>query len=507
MSVEERAAPGEDLGRQAATGVLWLAAQKWAIRVSGFLTLVVLTHQISPRGFGVVAAAMTVVPMVYLLSDLGFSTYLLQTDDADQLSLSTAFWASVLAGLVLSAGLVAIAPLLAVAFRTPDLVPVLRALVLSIVPTVLAGVPLALLRRSMAFRAVAIQALVAAVLAQVVAVATALLGGGVWALVSQVVVSQWVIAVLAWRSAGWRPSWSLSPRQFRVMAVFGVRVSGVDLVASSRVWAETWIIAAGLGTTALGLFNISQRLVQVAQELAAASLTPVSTVVFARVRESRTRLGTTYLKALGLAYAVVSPLMVLIVVTGPVLIPTLFGHRWQSSVLPAQALAVAGIITLGAMLDHGLYYGLGRPGAWLSYSVVVDAVTVATTAVAVRWGLGGVAVGFVGVAVLATVVRWLLVARVVGLPVVTVALPFATVLVPTVATMLIGTLLLRSASGIGSEAATLVVTVVGTLLVNLVLLRLFAARTIGDGLMLVPLPTRYAARLHRLLRLVPRPTP
>jgi O-antigen/teichoic acid export membrane protein len=291
------------------------------------------------------------------------------------------------------------------------------------------------------------------------------------------------------------------------MAVFGVRVSGVDLVASSRVWAETWIIAAGLGTTALGLFNISQRLVQVAQELAAASLTPVSTVVFARVRESRTRLGTTYLKALGLAYAVVSPLMVLIVVTGPVLIPTLFGHRWQSSVLPAQALAVAGIITLGAMLDHGLYYGLGRPGAWLSYSVVVDAVTVATTAVAVRWGLGGVAVGFVGVAVLATVVRWLLVARVVGLPVVTVARPFATVLVPTVATMLIGTLLLRSASGIGSEAATLVVTVVGTLLVNLVLLRLFAARTIGDGLMLVPLPTRYAARLHRLLRLVPRPTP
>ena len=39
-------------------------------------------------------------------------------------------------------------------------------MVIAIVPTVLAGVPLAMLRRAMAFRAVAIQALVAALLAQ-----------------------------------------------------------------------------------------------------------------------------------------------------------------------------------------------------------------------------------------------------------------------------------------------------------------------------------------------------
>ena len=59
----------------------------------------------------------------------------------------------------------------------------LRALVLAVVPTVLAGVPLALLRRDMAFRAVAMQGLVAALLAQAVAVVVALRGGGVWALV------------------------------------------------------------------------------------------------------------------------------------------------------------------------------------------------------------------------------------------------------------------------------------------------------------------------------------
>src|SRR3954452_13684573 len=151
----------EALGRQAASGFLWLGAHKWVVRVSGFTILLEVNHQLPLRASGVVAAAMTVIPLVYLLSDLGFSTYLLQADDVDQESLSTAFWASVAAAVVLSTGLVALAPLLASAFQIPELAQVLRVLVLAAVPTVLAGVPLSLLRRQMHFRAVALQSLVA----------------------------------------------------------------------------------------------------------------------------------------------------------------------------------------------------------------------------------------------------------------------------------------------------------------------------------------------------------
>ncbi|SES49861.1 Membrane protein involved in the export of O-antigen and teichoic acid [Pedococcus cremeus] len=493
----------EGIGRSAASGVLWLAAQKWVVRVSGFATLVVLTRTVTPREFGVVAAAMTFVPMIYLLSDLGFSTYLLQTPQVDRRSLSTAFWTSVAAGALLSAGLWFVAPLVAEAFRIPDLVPVLRALVLSVVPTVLAGVPLALLRRSMRFRAVAVQALVAAVLAQTVAVVVALRGGGVWALVSQVVVAQWVIAVLAWRGARWVPSFWLSPRQFREMASFGLRVSSVDFVAMSRLWAESWIITVTLGPSALGLLNIGQRLVQVAQDLAAASLVPVSTVVFARVRQSNGRLLATYVKALGVAYSVVSPFMLLIVVTAPALVPLLFGEEWRASVAPAQALAVAGIITLGAMLDHGLFYGLGRPGSWLAYAVVVDAATVATTAVAVQFGLTGVAVGFVGVAAAATIARWVIVGRLLGLRTRVVARPFLTVLVPTTVTAAAGALVFRALEHASWPWLAVLLTAAVTVVVNVVMLRLLAASIVRDAVGIVPVPERYVSRVRRILRLEP----
>lgn len=499
----DRTPTGGGLGTQVASSVLWLVAQKWAVRVSGFVTLIVLARLLSPLEFGIVAAAMTVIPMVYLLADLGFSTYLLQAEEVDQESLSTAFWASAAAGVVLSAGLVAVAPLVALAFRSPQLADVLRALVLAIVPTVLGAVPLSLLRRAMEFRQVALQGLVAAVLAQVVAVGSAVAGAGVWALVSQVVVTQWTITVLAWRAAAWRPSLRVSPSQFRRMTAFGLRVSSVDLVAMVRIWAEGWIITVTLGTPAFGLLNIAQRLVQTAQELTAASLVPVSTVVFAKVRTSRERLVSTYVKALGVSYGVVSPIMIAILVTAPLLIPLMFGEEWRASAGPAQVLAVAGIIVLGAMLDHGLFYGLGRPGTWLAYSVVVDSVTVATTALAVRWGLSGVALGFACVAVAATVARWMLVSRMLALPVAVVTRPFRIVLVPTAAAAAVGLLVLDGLSGVEWPIVTVVLSAGTALAANLILIRLLAASVLRDALGILPVPARYANRLRSLLRLDP----
>lgn len=495
----------DGLGRRAASGVLWLAANRWAVRASGFVTLMVLTRRLSPSEFGVVAAAMAVIPMVYLLSDLGFSTYLLQADDVDQESLSTAFWTSVAAAVLLSAGLVASAPVLAAAFRSPDLAQVLRVLVLAAVPTVLAGVPLALLRRRLAFRSVALQSLVAALLGQVVAVVLALRGAGVWALVDQVIVTQAVVAVLAWRRAGWRPSLRVSRSRLRRMVVFGVWVTGYDVMATARAVVESWIVSVALGSSALGLLNIAQRLVLVAQELVAASMVPVSTTVFAKVRESGDRLRSAYLRALSLVYAVVSPVMLVIVVTAPALVPLLFGPEWGASVGPTQALAVAGIITLGAMLDHGLFYGLGRPGTWLAYAVVVDLATVGTTAVAVRWGLAGVTVGFVGVALLATVARWMLISRLQGWSVGMSARPFLRIAPITAASTLAGTATLALLPG--RPWAGPVVAAAVALVVYVGLLRLLASQVIRSALGVLPVPQRYAVRIGRLLGVGRRPAP
>jgi O-antigen/teichoic acid export membrane protein len=416
--------PDASLGRRAASGVLWLTVQKWAIRISGLVTIAVLTRVLSPEDFGTVAAASTVLPFFYLLADIGFTAYLVQVDHTDRRMLSTSFWFSFLAGLALAAVLILAAPIFGLVFRSDDFVPVLQVLSFTVVLTALSAVPTALLRRSMRFRALAVQGTVASVGAQAVAVTMTLTGFGVWALVGQVLASQLLMTVLVWGAARWLPAFTFSRTEFSTMARFGSNVLGVEFVALCRAWAEAAIVSATLGMAALGYLNIAQRLVQIVQDLTGAALVPVSTVAFARIRDSADRLRDAYVRALRLTYAALTPIMTLLAVAAPLIIPVVFGTGWEDSARVAQILALAGLMVVGATLDHGLFYGFGKPGQWFVYAVIVDVCTVAATAITAQWGLEAVALGFLAVSVAATVSRWFLVAKLLRAPARTLAGPF-----------------------------------------------------------------------------------
>lgn len=437
--------PETPLGHRAASGVLWLTAQKWVVRLAGLATIAILTRLLSPEDFGVVAAAMTVLPFFYLLSDLGFATYIVQADAPDQRVLSTGFWFSAVAGLVLTAVLVIAAPLFGVVFSSPDVIPVIQVLSIAVLCTGVSSVPTALLRRRMQFRALAVQGLVASVVAQVLAIAMALGGLGVWALVGQTLSSQVVMTVLACVAARWLPSWLFSWPELKAMTTFGTKVLSVELVAMTRAAVEAAIVSAVLGLTAFGYLTIAQKLVQIVQDLTGAAVLPVTTVAFAKLRDSAERLTAAYTRALRMIYAVMAPPLVLLAVAGPLIIPIVFGPGWEESFRVAQFLALAGTVVVGATLDHGLFYGLGRPGRWFFYALVVDILTVAVTALAVHSGLVAVAVGFLIVAVIATIGRWFLVAGLIRTPVRSFARPFV---------FLMATVLVSGAAGLGVVAVT-----------------------------------------------------
>ena len=487
------------LARAAASGAAWLTAQKWVVRLSGLVTIAILARLVSPHEFGVVAAASAILPFVFLLSDLGLSTYLVQADDPDERMLSTGFWFSLCAAVVIGGVLFAFVPVMVGALGVPDAGPVLRVLLASVPLVVAASVPTALLRRRMQFRRLAFQGAIGAGLAQAVAIVVAVAGGGAWALVAQALTTTLVTSTAAWAAAGWSPSWHFSGREFGAMARFGYKVVAVELVAVLRNWGETAIVAVALGPAALGYLTIAQRLVQVAQELGGSAVAPVSVVVLAKVRDTPERLRQAYRRASTLTYGAVTPLLTYIAVAAPLIIPLLFGAKWDPSMPVTRGLAVAGILTIGAFIDHGLFYALGRPGKWFVYATITDLVTVGATALAVSRGLTAVAWAFVAVAVAATVARWALVSKEIGTTFAGLARSFGSVVVCALGSTAAGLLVLASAPGPLLVRAALVGVAIVT--VHVLLLRLVLPATYADALELGPLPAGLRVRLKRLSRL------
>lgn len=483
MTAEEPSPPAAAeagaVGESAAAGVVWLTLQKWAIRIAGLATIAVLTRFLSPADFGVVAAAASLLPFFYLLSDLGFATYIVQVPHADRRVLSTAFWFSLTVGSVLAAALWVGAPFLAMLFAAPGVAPVLQALSVLVILTAISSVPIALLRRRMQFRALAVQGMVGSLIGQIVAVLAAVSGFGVWALVGQSLAAQLVATVLACLAARWMPSWRFSRREFLRMTTFGGKVLGVELVAMVRTTGEAAIVTSSLGTAAFGHLAISQRLVQIVQELTGSALTPVTTVAFAKVKQSPERVRHAYTRSLRATYAIVTPPLLLVAVAASAIIPLVFGPGWEESVVPAQLLALAGTVVAGASLDHGLFYGLGRPGTWFAYGFAVDVVTIATTAVLVRAGLVAVTVGFLAVAVVASAVRLVLVARLVDARAASLLRPAAYLVTTVCVSGGIG-LLVMSLTTPWWDIARILVVGIAILLVHLLVTRVLAREVFGD---------------------------
>ncbi|UUT34483.1 oligosaccharide flippase family protein [Microbacterium elymi] len=408
----------------------------------------------------------------------------MQVDKSDQRMLSTAFWFSLAAGVVLCGAMMALSPVLGLVFRDEDVVPVMQALSVWVVLTAAGSVPMALLRRRMRFAVLASQGAIAAGLAQVVAMVMAFSGFGVWALVAQTLVAPLITTILAWITARWRPTRSFSPSEFRTMATFGGKVLGVEFVAMLRAWGEAAVISATLGVAAFGYMNIAQRLVQVVQDLTGSAIVPVMQVAFAKIRDQPERLRSAYLRALQLVYFALSLPLTILAVTAPLLVPIVFGQGWEASYQVAQILSLAGILTVGAWLDYGMFYGVGRPGVWFVYALIIDALTFGTTAALAHLGLVAIAWGFLGVCIIATISRWFLTSRLLKTRARVVARPFG---------FLLAAVAISGAGGWGVAAATqtlpawtsVVLVAVAVTVLHLAVTRLMAPRVIPELLTIV----------------------
>lgn len=208
----------EAVSRAAVRGIAWLGLDRVLNQALAFGIFVFLGRLLEPRQFGIVAAANVLILFLKVLVNAGIPRALVQTASLEDEDADTAFWTSIIVSAALTIGTVLAAPLVARLFAEPQLTDVIRVLSLVFVLAAFESTQAALVDRAMAFRIQAIRRVYATVASSAIAVAFALGGAGVWALVAQILSYELVLVVLLWSMTTWRP---------------GLRFSALDSVGSS----------------------------------------------------------------------------------------------------------------------------------------------------------------------------------------------------------------------------------------------------------------------------------
>ena len=393
------AGPSVNLFRAGARGAAWMGLAQVVSKATVLLTTVVLARILAPEEFGLVALSLVLILYAEAVADAGVAQALVYLPRSRAAS-RAALVCSSLAGVALTATVVAGAPLIASFFGRPDMTPLVQLLSISLLATSLGAVPEALLRRDLRFPAVSAATVLRTLVMGACSVALASTGYGAWALAWGTVAGSVAYAAALWLLADDRPDlalWRTSRQDLREVLGYGVPVAGSSLLARLIFDIDYLIVGRLAGAVAVGYYTLAFRIPELLIVNVFFVLSGVMFPLYSRMKDDAVRLGRSYLFSVRLfsLYGVCAG--VGLAVAAPFLVPVVFGDAWSDAVVPLVALSLYAACRAVGVGANDVFKALGRPGLSVRLSLIrLVVLTPVLVAAAHGWGMVGVAWAQVG---------------------------------------------------------------------------------------------------------------
>ncbi|HUG39953.1 MAG TPA: lipopolysaccharide biosynthesis protein [Longimicrobiales bacterium] len=372
--------------------MLWNAAAKGGGQLVQFAATIALARLLVPDQFGLIAMVAVMTGFGALFTDIGLGAALVQHRPLREAHRSTVFWTTLVLGLILTLAVAAASPLVAAFYDEPVLTPLTRAMAAQFVLLSAGTTPRAILIRTLNFRAVAIVEIGSVAVGSVAAVALALAGAGVWALVAQILVAAAMGTILAFAFSRWVPRAPPEVLAARELFGFSSHLMGFNVTNYWARNADNLLVGRVLGSVPLGLYGVAYTLMYLPlQQIAAV----VGQVVFPLLSELRTapERGRRVLEAtVQLITLATAPLLVLMAVTGSEIVSVLLGDGWERAGFLLRALAVGALPQVVVVSTGWIYQSQGRTDIMFRWGLLSSGVVVVAVLAGLRWGVEGVAV-------------------------------------------------------------------------------------------------------------------
>lgn len=385
----------ESLKNAALKGVRWVLIAQIVTETSALVVTVVLARLISPAEFGHAAVALIFVPLASIITYEGFASALVQRKEYEPRHLRAAMLTSVLGGIVLSTLLFVLSqPVGGRLFgaRTADLLEMVSPIFFI---ASLGAVSRALMLRRLNFRATSMIEMTALATGYAVSLALAIAGFDAPAIVAggltQSAVATTLLLIVARPPL---PRWDRAAS--REISAFGLPAAAAGLVHVGFQNVDYAILAARVSATQTGIFYRAFNLGVVYQDKISGVMMRLAFPVYSRT-ESRQELKEMHMRAMRLLASVLFPPLTLLMILAPLLIPFVYGDAWNAAIVPAQILAVAGMIAAILTGYPQVMLAVGRPKRLLRFNVAMLAVYGTAVFFAAGHGLVWVSIAVVGV--------------------------------------------------------------------------------------------------------------
>lgn len=439
------------------SGVRWYAVVRVVVEAAAFATSIALARLIAPHEFGSVAIAFGISSLATGIFSPGLTAPLVQRAEIGRREREAVSGMALAAAVVLVALFGLVSPLVTRPLFG-ERAAVLLQLSALIFPFVALGVvPTAVLQRRLAFRRLSALELVSQLSGAVISLVLGVAGAGGAAIILGLIGGTAIQTVLLCRSAPLaRPRVHTSAT--RDLLGFGASAGMASVVYSAYRNVDYVILGARVGAADLGYYWRAFQLGVEYQAKVSRIMLQLAFPIYSRMEDLDAIRGLRA-RIVRIHATVLFPFLALLAATAPVLIPFLYGDRWEPAVVPTQVLSLAGLVAVVGTGGGPLLMAAGKPLWLLNVNLVAMGFLALVVYLAAPLGVVAVCVGVVVYQLALLAALQVLLHRLIGVPLTAVIPEVGPALVSSLVLVAVAAGLTKLLSSAGVPSVALLLTV------------------------------------------------
>ena len=382
------------LRQQAVKSVFWVGSTKALAQVISLAASVIVMRILSPADYGMMGMALAYHGILFIIYDVGIGLAVLQKKDLTEDESQSAFWFTVVIGFILYALSWKIALLCANFFSTDQIIPLIRVLSLSIIFLSIQEIPYCLMAKKFEFKKRGIAELVSGIIGVFSCLVLALMGFKVWSLILSQVFKDLSLCILILFFSKWRIHFYFNWLHVKKLLKYGIPITGQSLLDYFNQSSDSVIIGRFLDQNALGYYQVALTLAKMPIQRVIALTNKVTMPVFAELQDDHEQLRHYFYKLFELISLFAFPVFLGIFLISEDIIVLVLSEKWIPSLFILRIFCIWAIIRSYTGFLLVVLKAKGNVNAAFKYSLYSSIILPLSFIVGVRFGITGVAMGW-----------------------------------------------------------------------------------------------------------------
>lgn len=385
-----------NLKQKAVSGIVWTALQKYSTIFIHFISGIILARLLTPYDYGCIGMLSIFMVLAEAFIDGGFGSALIQKKNPTQEDYSTIFYWNLWMAVLMYAVLFISAPSISRFYDIPLLSNVLRVQGFVLFIYAFNIVQRNQLKKKLNFKVLSIVTIVTSVVSLGVTIYMAYKGFGVWALVTQNLITAAIPAIVFWFFIKWRPIWTFSWRSFKELFGFGFYMFLTHLINQFSQKIQGLLIGKVFSPVTMGYYSKAEGTEKLASQGISSVMMQVTYPLFAEVQDDKVALSNMIKRIMMTLAYITFPLMFILLLCAKPVFVLLYSDRWVQSVPYFQALCFAGLAGCLQAVNLQSISAIGKSKTMFLWTLLKRTVGLGAVIVGlVFWGMKGLLLGVV----------------------------------------------------------------------------------------------------------------